>query len=197
MLQSNTMYGPTILQLAQFQRAVGIAGGYQEYRISGVKLTFTPRFDTFPVTTDAATQMCVPYLYYMVDKVGALKAGASLSQLQSMGARPHRFDDKNVSVSYKPAVLLGAETNTATQTLVKPIMSPWLLTMSSPSDGTYGPSSVDHRGLWYILDSKTLPGDGTYEYDVDIEVNFQFRKPLFPRATGETIQGGNVIPLSH
>lgn len=191
------MYGASILQLAQFKRASAIAGSYQEYRITGVTFKFTPRFDTFPATTDASNQIVVPYLYYIIDKVGAIKAGATLAQLQSMGAKPHRFDDKTITVKYKPAVLQSSETNTATSTLTRPVTSPWLLTMTSPSDNLYAPSSVDHRGLWYILDAKNLPGDGQYEFDVDIQVDFQFRKPLLAQNAGvdATPQGGNVIPL--
>lgn len=199
-LESNTMYGPTFLQLAQFKRSSVIAQAYQEYRITGVTLKFTPRFDTFPATTDGASQISVPYFYSMIDRLGALKPGATLSQLLAMGAKPRRFDDKTLTVKYRPSVLQVSEAGTITPgavTLSRPIMSPWLMTQTSPIDGTYNPSLVDHRGLWFILDAKTLPGDGQYEYDVDIEVNLQFRKPLLPSVASEsatpTRQGGNII----
>jgi len=199
-LNTNTMYGASIVQLAQYQRASLVGSAYQEYRITGVKFTFTPRFDTFTATTDIAAALSVPYLYHIVDKVGAIKPGASLAQLQSMGAKPKRFDDKNVIIKYKPAVMNQVEGSDAAPGLVnlsRPITSPWLLTNTDADGALYNPSVVSHRGLWFYLDAKGLPGDGVYEFDVDIEVNFQFKKPLFPRANGiDTPQGGNVLPMS-
>jgi len=198
-LTTNTMYGPSINQLSQFRRAIQIGGGYQEYRITGVTYKFTPRFDTFPANTDLATALSVPYLYHMVDRAGVVKPGASLGQLQAMGATPKRFDDKNIIVKYKPGVLNSVETSLAGATnYTRPMISPWLATMNDPTSPLYNPSTVQHRGMWFILDAKGLPGDGTYEFDVDIEVNFQFRKPLFPASSSEdkvTLQGGNVIPV--
>jgi len=35
------------------------------------------------------------------------------------------------------------------------------------------------------LDTGGLPGDGQYEYGVELEVQFQFRKPLVVVATGD------------
>lgn len=198
LLTTNIMYGPNINQLAQFRRAVQIGGGYQEYRITGVKFKFTPRFDTFPATTDLAQAISVPYMYHMVDRAGVIKPGASLAQLKSMGATPKRFDDKTLTVAYKPSVLNSVESTLAgAVNYTRPMISPWLATMNDPTSPLYNPSTVQHRGLWFILDAKGLPGDATYEYDVDIEVNFQFRKPLFPSSASEqaTLQGGNVIPL--
>jgi len=200
LLTTNIMYGPSINQLAQFKRAVQIGGGYQEYRITGVKFRFTPRFDTFPATTDLAAAISVPYMYTMVDRAGVVKAGASLAQLKAMGATPKRFDDKTLTVSYKPGVLNSVETSLAGATnYTRPMISPWLATMNDPTSPLYNPSTVQHRGLWFVLDAKGLPGDATYEYDVDIEVNFQFRKPLFPSSASVDQkvweQGGNVIPL--
>jgi len=199
-LQTNTMYGASLIQLAQYQRACIVASAYQEYRITGVKFIFTPRFDTFTATTDIAQQIAVPYLYHMVDKVGAIKPGATLAMLQHLGAKPKRFDDKNIIVKYKPAVMNQVEGSDLAPNLVnlaRPITSPWLLTNTDADGLLYNPSVVSHRGLWFYLDAKGLPGDAAYEFDVDIEVNFQFKKPLFPRAAGiDTPQGGNVLPMA-
>lgn len=199
-LETNTMYGPSYLQLAQFKRSSVVAQCYQEYRITGVTFRFTPRFDTFTATTNIADQIAIPYFYHMVDRLGALKPGADLQQLQAMGAKPRRFDDKTLMVKYAPSVLQTSEAGTTTPgavALSRPLISPWLLTQTSPVDGVYNPSLVDHRGLWFFLDAKGLPGDAQYEYDVDIEVNLQFRKPLLPSSAGlsTTRQGGNIIPV--
>lgn len=197
-LESNTMYGPTILQMSQFKRSSQIAQNYQQYRITGVTLRFTPRFDTFPATTSGADQIVVPYLYYIVDRIGALRDNVTLAQLQSMGAKPHRFDDKTITVKYKPGVLTSVATGGATSVPNRYTISPWLNTQDLPSTSDNTVSQVDHYGLWYVLDAKTLPGDGQYEYDVDIQVDLQFRKALIATVAGAAIpkQGGNVLPLA-
>lgn len=197
-LQTNTMYGPSLLQLADFERATVVSQAYQEFRITGIKYRFTPRFDTFPANTDAATALSVPYLYYMIDRTGAIKPTPTLGMLQSMGAKPHRFDDKTVSVSYRPGVLQQVEAGLTVggSVLTRPLISPWLSTQRDTGAGNVT-STVDHRGLWLYLDAKALPGDGAYEFDVDIEVNFQFRKPLLPFANNvdaAPAYGGSIIP---
>lgn len=190
------MYGPSILQLAQFKRATLISANYQQFRITGVKYRFTPRFDTFPGTTDITNQISVPYLYYMIDRTNVIKPNATLQMLQSMGAKPNRFDDKTVMVKYRPGVLASVDSKTTGLALAnKPYISPWLSTMDDPDNTAAAPSLVNHFGLWYMLDAKGLPGDGQYEYDVDIEVNFQFRKPLTVIESPATVPPKAVIPV--
>lgn len=182
--ESNQMYGPSTVDLTLFKRARGIAAGYQEFRITNVKFTFKPQFDTFAATTDAATALRVPNMYYMIDKAQTLPANTTLATLRSMGAKPHRFDDKSVVVSWSPGVQIAANNGALAASLVKPLISPWLATNATP-DAAWTPSGVDHAGIFYQLDAGALPGDGQYEYGVDVEVQFQFRKPLMIVAAGE------------
>lgn len=199
-LNTNVMYGPGTIQLGEYKRASAIAANYQQYRITGVTFRFTPRFDTFPANTDIATAISVPYFYYMVDKVGALRSNVTLSQLQQMGAKPHRFDDKTLTVKYRPAVSTTMVAADVTQVIGGQLkVSPWLNTMGNiNSTDPAAISTVDHFGLWWILDAKGLPGDANYQYDLDVQVDFQFRKPLAFTSAGETqVQGGNVLPVSH
>jgi len=183
--ESNQMYGSNVFQLDQFDRAVAIARAYQEYRITSCKWTFKPQFDTFTANTDAATALRVPQFYFMIDKAQSLPLGSTLATLRSMGAKPRRFDDKNVTVTYSPAVQ-GAVWDGAAATVPSlPRTSPWLNTNAAP-DGPWAPNTIDHGGLFYILDTQgPLPGDGQYEYGVELEVQFQFRKPLLPIISGE------------
>lgn len=174
---TNTMYGPNCIGLDQFPRAVNIAKNYQEYRITKVKVTFKPQFDTFAVTTNSANAIRVPNLFYMIDKTQAIPLNATLATLKAMGAKPHRFDDKNIVVQWSPGVQLSANTGALVAALTKPLISPWLNTNATP-DATWTPSTVDHAGIFHYLEAGGLPGDGTYEYDVDVECQFQFRKPL-------------------
>jgi len=181
---SNTMYGPNTLGLDQFKRASGIARQYQEYRITNIKYTFKPQFDTFAVNTDAATALRIPHLYYMIDKAQSLPLNTTLATLRSMGAKPRRFDDKDIVVSWAPGVQLAVNAGALAGTLSKPMISPWLSTNANP-DASWTPSSTDHAGIYFQLDAGVLPGDGTYEYGVEVECQFQFRKPMLPIAANE------------
>jgi len=197
-LESNLIYGPNFLQLQNFKRASQVASNYQQYRITGVTWRFTPRFDTFPATSDAAQAYSVPYLYYMIDRIGAIRDSVNLSQLQSMGAKPHRFDDKTIVVKYKPGVLTATGTGQlGVSTANRYTISPWLNTMEQESANNTVISDVDHYGIWWVLDTKSLPGDGAYEYDIDIEVNFQFRKALIftENAVTNIKYAGSALPV--
>lgn len=175
---TNTMYGPNVVQLANFSRASAIASQYQEFRITNVKWTFKPRFDTFQATPDATNQVVVPQLYVMKDLAQSIPSNATLATLRSMGARPKRFDDKNIVVKYAPGVQTSVNNGAGLASLSKPLISPWLSTNASPNPATWTASDVDHSGLWVYLDCPSIYGDGRFEYGIECEVQFQFRKPL-------------------
>lgn len=175
--QSNTMYGPNHFSLLQFNRASFIAASYREFRITGVKFTIKPTFDTFTATVDGANQIQVPQLYYYIDRTGVIGTVPTLANLKEMGARPHRLDDRNVVIKYRPAVVAGMYNNITAPNpvFVYKRVSPWLNTNSRNLGTPWNANNTPHQGLWFYLDAGVLPGDGAYEYKVDIEVNFQFR----------------------
>jgi len=176
--ETNQMYGSAAVNLSLFDRASLIARAYQEYRITNVRFTFRPQFDTFMANTDAATALRVPQFYSMIDKAQAIPIGATIDTLRAMGARPRRFDDKNIIVKYSPGVQSVVWDGGVLQTPSAPKISPWLSTNAAP-DAAWLCSSVEHGGLFYILDTQgPLPGDGQYEFGVEVEIQVQFRKPL-------------------
>lgn len=177
-LATNQMYGASVISLSQFRRASSLAREFQQYRITKVKFTFKPLFDTFAATTNAASQLPVPYFHYMIDKTGAIPTNATIDTLRAMGAKPRRFDDKSIVVQWSPSYVISQETNP----LVKPYISPWLNTNDSANTAAWAPSTAEHYGLWYYLDAGALPGDGQYEYECSVEIQVQFRKPLLPVA---------------
>jgi len=182
--ESNQMYGSSLVQMASFDRAVAVARAYQEYRITSLRWTFKPQFDTFTATTDAATALRVPIFYHMIDKAQAIPLNATLGTLRSMGAKPRRFDDKNLLVTYSPAVQGVVWDGGVAATPAKPAVSPWLNTNAAP-DAAWAPSNIDHGSLFYILDTQGgLPGDGQYEYGIELEAQFEFRKPLISVPAG-------------
>lgn len=180
--QSNQVYGPNVIDLASFTRATSIGQNYQEFRIKMITWTFKPQFDTFTADTNAATALRVPQLLHIIDKRGAITSAPTVLQMEQMGAKSYRFDDRNIRVSYKPSVSLIAVDQPGFAPGVQKV-SPWIST-NQTVNGPWAPSQIDHRGIWFVLDAGALPGDGTYEYSVDVEVQFQFRKPNFPAVSG-------------
>lgn len=192
---TNTMYNLRNIALNQFRRAVSIANGYQHYRIKKVTLEFKPAYDTFvagnAVANGAALQ--VPYLIYMIDKSGSIPTLVGTDDLRQMGARPIRFDDKVIKVSWRPSVLQETFGNTAplgSQSQYK--ISPWLSTNANAlNPGSFVPSGIDHLGIFFKVDRPggTLPeGIAEYSYDVQITCEFEFKKPL--------VQATNTVPAT-
>lgn len=178
---ANTMYNLRNIALNQFRRAVSIANGYQHYRIKKVTLEFKPSFDTFAPAAGAGT-LQVPYLIYMIDKAGSIPTLVGTDDLRQMGAKPIRFDDKTIKVSWRPSVLsenFGQIAPLGSQSSYR--ISPWLSTNGNAlNPGSFVPSGIDHLGIFFKVDrAGVLPADvAEYTYDVQITCEFQFKKPL-------------------
>lgn len=204
------MYAYNTFMINDFPRAVDISRSYQEYRISGITLRFKPDFTVFNFDTSAAPQQ-MPYLYYMLDKNGSIPSTITLEGLKQMGARPYKFSTDVRTVTWRPSALVDMY-NTAGATASGYKISPWLSTNASPVGGTWSPSLVAHQGIkWYVEQ-----GNGqAYRVDLDVELQFQFRKPLVSAnanapaqgiayavldASPDGIEGGSdgiTIPLAH
>lgn len=175
--QMNAMYSVDNIQLADFQRAVAISQNYQHYRISGVRITYKPSYDTFNNAL-GAPPLQKPNLYYMIDKAGAIPDNVTLEGLKQMGARPVRFDEKPVSVTWRPSVLTEDLNTAGAASATQYKVSPWLSTNANATNpGVWAPSRVAHQGLkWYIEEFSASVTAVQWE----IELQFQFKKPLFP-----------------
>jgi len=164
----NQMYNQINVKLADFARAVQVAGAYQFYRISKVKLTYLFPYDTFAAAPGNSSR---PNLYYMFDKSGSFPIGINIDMLKQMGARPKTVDNGPVSIQWKPAVLTEEETlGGAVAAQYK--LSPWL-SVNAPT--------IQHRGVYWILEQ--LFAGGT-QYEVEMEVQFEFKKPLWTTSVG-------------
>lgn len=185
-LNDGTMnYFSVALANSVFNRAQAVAQNFQEYRIKYVKLIFKPSADTFPL----AAGNTIPQLYFQMNKYQAIPAGASLAQLLDMGCRPIRFDDKNITKAWKPVVLLGAD-NTAAATQLPAVVkvTPWLSTNNAAIDPlAWSPSAAEHLGCVFYV-TKPNPATPTVAYVVDVEVVFQYRRPL------SLLQEGSSVP---
>jgi len=210
----NTMYNAMNIGLADYVRAPLVAQAYQHYRIKHVKLTLKPSFDTF--SSESTTGYGKPFLYHMIDKAGAIPTAITLEGLKGMGARPRALDEKPLTISWAPSVLnevltTGGGVPTAQGSAYK--ISPWLNTNSGSVVSVWNPSSVDHLGCFWTVAAPNYSSTNN-TYSMEIEVQFEFKKPLLARAVGavdatparlavidaspDGIEGGNdgiTIPL--
>lgn len=179
---TNTMYSFDNFQLADYSRAVQIAEGYQLYKMTGIKVTWKPEYDTF-IAGGVTTK---PFLYHMVDKSGSIPDNVTLEALKQAGARPRAFDEKPISVTFKPAVLNAVLNSVAGSTYGGYRVSPLLSTnQNATTPGSFVPSAVAHQGLkWYI----DTAGSGL-NIIMEVEIQFQFFKPLWATLASSPAKG--------
>lgn len=190
---TNVLYSLMNTQLTDFTRATQVAAAYQHYRIKKITLTFKPSSDTF-----TPTQATKPNLYYMIDKSGAIPTNATLEALKQMGAKPIQLDEKNLTVSWRPSVLesvMYASGGVGASSASKYQISPWLTTSAdNVSPGVFIPSGIDHLGCYWYVDQLIPQG---YQYTVECEVQFQFKKPLINLVSGVSAVPVNVAPINN
>lgn len=159
------------IKLSNFSRASTVSEAYQFYRIKSVKLTVRMPYDTFAY--DPATNVSRPNLYYQVDKAEAIPALATLETLKQMGARPRQCDEKPTTITFTPSVLSSTETLAGDAPSLFNI-SPWLSTAHP---------DIQHNGLfWY---AEQFFGTAL-SYKAELEVQFEFKKPVWQQASGTT-----------
>lgn len=182
---------------AIYDRAQTVAQAYQQFRIKYIKLTFKPSADTFP----AVAGNTIPQLYFMKDLVNAIPTNATADTFFSMGCRPRRMDDKNLVYAWKPSTLTADITAPGAVTAAQMKISPWLSTNANSGNpiAAWAPSQVDHLGCAFYV-TKINPADAL-QYSVDVEVVFQFRKPVWKgsnsaEANNQIITNGEVKPMT-
>lgn len=179
------VYDLNTLNLGSLAACKQIANFYQYYRITSVQMRFKPNSDTY-----APGGVVLPYLYFLYDKSGSLGL-LSGPQFEAAGAKPVRVDDKIITRSWRPSVLMS--NNDAN--IVQFRTSPWMPTKDST--GATNNNTFHLGAVWYI--SKINPADAQ-TYDIDVTVTVQFRKPLVEIAPGaqksinalETIQSADL-----
>jgi len=184
---TNQMYAYSDFKLADFPRAVQVAGAYQHYRIKGIKLTLKPTFDTF------GPGLQKQYVYYMIDKADAIPTTVTVEGLKQMGARPKSLDEKAISIMWKPSVVMDAEVGIAgTPSAYK--VSPWLSTnANSGGPGFWTASRVSHKGLKWYVEAPGVAPEGQTVY-VEVELQFEFKKPLVQISPSATEARGGQYP---
>jgi len=177
-MTSNNPYSDLEQNLGDYARAKAIAENYQFFRIKYIKYTFIARYNVYQGNTNEATAFPMPQLYFQIDKSGALPTNTGIAQLKEMGCKPHKFT-RNLVVAWKPGVSIATGNAVNALTLNTGVrISPWLMTNKAPEQAGWAVNDTDHKGLYWWMETAGLPGDGTYEYDAEVEVVFEFKKPL-------------------
>lgn len=178
----NTLYQFNAISLANFPRATQVGQAYQMYRIKKVSFRFKPTYDTFAANGGNSKLN----LYYIIDKTGSIPPTASVNSLKQMGARSYQFDEEPVTVEYAPAVLDtamltagGVQVQGGSQYTV----SPWLSTNQNKGVAPWVASNVDHLGISWYVEQAFAAAVTTFE--VDLEVQFEFKKALYLDPPGE------------
>lgn len=169
----NQTYSYDNINLADYTRAVQVAQAYQRYRITNIAVTWKPSYDTY----SSATPQQKPSLYYMIDKSSSIPDNVTLEGLKQAGAKPRAFDEKPITVSWAPSVLqdnlgvLGGALASGYK------VSPLLSTNANPTaPGAWNASTIAHGGIKWYMDCPGL----VQTIQLEIEVQFQFFKPMFP-----------------
>lgn len=179
-----TYFRNTQLADPSFDRAQTVAQAYQQFRIKYIKFTFRPSADTFtPVAGNV-----IPQLYFMMDKSNAIPTNANAATFFSMGARPRRMDDKNLVYAWKPTVLNTSLGQAGVMTSADLLTTPWLSTNANAQNpgAAWAPSTIAHLGCVFYV-TKINPNDNI-QYSLDVEVVFQFRKPLWKASDSQEPQ---------
>lgn len=195
---ANTLYNKIDTSLSQFPRAVLVAQGYQHYKISKIAMTFKPTLDSFVPNQVPSATYSKPYLYSMIDKSGSIPTTVTLEALKNMGCRPRALDEKPLVVTWSPSVLTTELTaaSPASSAASAYRISPWLSTNATVgSASVWTPSSVDHYGLYWYADS--VLGGQSIQYQIEIEVQFQFKKPYFSIVAGPSAIGSVQLALDN
>lgn len=186
---TNTAYRLAPISLdTSSQRVLDIAKGYQQYRLKKITAIFKPKFDTFA----AGGASSVPEFHYVIDKLNAFPVGTNLQSMRDAGAKPIRFDDKNITISWRPSVLTETfgQANPGSQYK----LSPWLSV--NANSGTVNPfaySSIDHFGLvWQV---NVLASPGYVDLQLEVTVDWEFRKPLTLPGSGSFVEGTPAVSV--
>lgn len=177
---SGTMYINPVINLASFDRAVAVAKGYQRFRIKSVTLKIKPNLDSY--TTVAAGSPQKPYVYFMIDKTGSIPDNVTLEGLKQAGAKPIALDEKPFRFTWQPAVhAYVKEAGGLTSPFSQYKVSPWLTTNDNPNtNAIWAPNTTEHFGFKLFIEQVGL----LTLFNVDIECQFEFIKPLLNNAVG-------------
>lgn len=178
---ANQIYSFDTIRLSDYQRAVAVAANYQRFRITGIKLTWKPVFDTYALPTVGG--YAKPNLYYIIDKSGSIPDNVTLEGLKQSGAKVRAIDEKPISVRWRPSVLTENQAYDGQTTFSGPSgykTSQWLSTNQNNTNSTaFVANQTNHLGIKFYIEQQGNGGQQVATpFPMDIEVEFQFIKPM-------------------
>lgn len=170
-------------------RAAIMAPAFGLYRIASVVWKITPKYDTYTPNLvpigDAPVE--VPNLYYKLNRYGDAPVGFTYEDLQSLGAKPIRLDDKTLTIKYRPNILLANVGGNAVAQgggsgQVK--MTPWLSTDTQADNDAFALSTTEHYGHMMFIECAAA-GDGTPVIcELSCQVVYEFKSPRIMQGVG-------------
>lgn len=167
----------TAMTAVNTPRSYAVARNFQYYRITRVEMRFKPLTDTYQSGGPSA----LPYLFFQFDKSGSLQGTMNANNFEQIGTRAIRLDDKTINRAWKPSVITTLLDGGSSQFKV----SPWLPVID-PTASPIAINSIKHYGATFYI-SKMNTSDAT-QYDIDIVLTIQFRKPMVIPANGESVE---------
>lgn len=163
-------------------RASVVAPAYGLYRIAQVEYKIKPKFDTYiagqvPVGDQPVE---VPVMYWKMNRYGDAPVGFNAQDLQSLGSKPVRLDDKTLTIKYKPNILLanaGAAAVAQDGGSGQVKMTPWLSTDTEADNNNFALSTTNHYGHMMFIECAAA-GDGTpLICEIVARVVYEFKNP--------------------
>jgi len=163
------------------ERALAVCEQFALYRISKVVFKYKPHYDTFIPQNQGPTPSgnfptTVPLLYWKMNRFADNPAAWALDDIKAMGAKPIRFDDKSLTVAYKPNILLSTESGGSDSGQVK--MTPWLNTDRSSETAVFAASTTEHYGHFYYVDCNLVNNNNDPAIgSLDVTIYYEFKNP--------------------
>lgn len=169
-------------------RASQLAKLFGEYRIKRIIFTYRPLFDTFSSSLPGVgnSPNSVPTLYWRLNRYGDTPAAFNGDYMRAMGAKPHRLDDKNVVVSYRPNVIQSQQ-NVAGAGTASIKMSPWLSTDDIVNDNNFNLSTAEHFGHSLFIECGAAGNTQGMVCYQDVKVIYEFRNPRLVAVAAQSL----------
>lgn len=182
-------------------RVKAVCEQFALYRIAKVVFKYKPLYDTYAPSAPAGTPSAnfigtVPNLYWKMNRFADNPPAWALEDLKDMGAKPFRLDDKPVTISYKPNILLSSESGGSDSGQIK--MTPWLNTDDSSETQAFNPSTTEHYGHFYYVECGQV-NDSTelVAATLDVTIYYEFKNPRVewtPASQGSKL---SINPIAH
>lgn len=178
-------------------RAQAHAPQYGLYRIAKVEYKHKPLYDTFIPSNQGPTPAnnfitSVPNIYWKMNRFADAPAGFTAAQLQDMGAKPHRLDDKPYTIAYKPNILTSIASAGNNSGQLK--MTPWLNTDAAPDTPTFVASTTSHYGHFLFIEADLVNTSTQPQVaSMDVVITYEFKNPRVKWSTSNVSTSVNPL----